>query len=76
MKPEDADAEDKSSSGGDVAVGKSTLVLVGVNEPVPEEFMPTVIDNVDHVMTVDGAPPLCLCIWDTAGSDDYDRCGC
>ena len=38
----------------------------------PEEYVPTVFENMTHTMEYNGEKILLL-LWDTAGQEDYDR---
>ena len=57
---------------GDGVVGKTSLILSFVSGTFPGEYYPTVLDECEAKMMVDQIP-ISLTIWDTAGSEDYDR---
>lgn len=57
---------------GDGAVGKTCLLVAYQSGSFPEEYVPTVFENMTHTMDYNGGKVLLL-LWDTAGQEDYDR---
>jgi len=57
---------------GDGAVGKTCLLVAYQSGTFPEEYVPTVFENMTHTMEYNGEKILLL-LWDTAGQEDYDR---
>jgi len=71
--PEEVDASNlKLVVVGDGAVGKTSLLYVYNNGEFPEEYVPTVFENVAKNVTYKGKT-VTLRLYDTAGQEEYDR---
>ncbi|KAJ3116402.1 GTP-binding protein Rho1 [Phlyctochytrium bullatum] len=57
---------------GDGACGKTCLLIVYSTGQFPEVYVPTVFENYDAVIYVDGRT-VDMSLWDTAGQEGYDR---
>mmetsp|Transcript_14627 Transcript_14627/g.16589 ORF Transcript_14627/g.16589 Transcript_14627/m.16589 type:complete len:204 (+) Transcript_14627:119-730(+) len=57
---------------GDGAVGKTSLLHAYVDETFTTEYVPTIFDNEQVNIKVDGKDYV-LGIWDTAGQEGFDR---
>ena len=56
---------------GDGAVGLTYLIISVVKDGIPTEYIPTVFDNYEMTLWVDGRP-VHIKIHDTAGQEEYD----
>uniref|UniRef100_A0A7S2CL62 Uncharacterized protein n=1 Tax=Haptolina brevifila TaxID=156173 RepID=A0A7S2CL62_9EUKA len=57
---------------GDGMVGKTAMLHSYANNRFPQGYEPTIFDNYTVCVAL-GDRQLSLCIWDTAGQEDYDR---
>lgn len=56
---------------GEEAVGKTCLLVCYTTNTFPEEYTPTVVENYNAQITVDGKT-VRLNMWDTAGQEEYN----
>lgn len=57
---------------GDDAVGKTSLALTHSTGEFPRDYIPTVTDTFEMTLDQSGRGHT-ISVWDTVGSDDYDR---
>ena len=57
---------------GDGAVGKTCLLMSYANNTFPSQYVPTVFDNYEHHVMIDGEQYI-VGLWDTGGGEDYAR---
>lgn len=57
---------------GDGNVGKTCLLIARTQNAFPKVYVPTVFDNHQLQMEMDGIP-ISIDLWDTAGQEDFDR---
>jgi Ras-related C3 botulinum toxin substrate 1 len=57
---------------GDGMVGKTSLLMAYTRSSGPAEYVPTVFDNMEAIIEVDGRP-VKYSLWDTAGQEAYCR---
>jgi small GTP-binding protein len=57
---------------GDTSCGKTALLITYATKRYQEGFLPTVFDNFETTVEVDGKP-VRLGLWDTAGQEKYDQ---
>ena len=58
---------------GDDTVGKTCLIISYTANMFPTEHVPNVFEARSSNEMLDGNKPVALVLWDTAGSDNYDR---
>ena len=57
---------------GDGGIGKTSLLVTYSTDAFPTKHVPTVFDNYEDDVTVDGHI-IKMELWDTAGQEEYDR---
>ena len=57
---------------GDGGIGKTSLLVTYSTDRFPTQHVPTVFDNYEDDITVDGQV-IRMELWDTAGQEEYDR---
>ena len=57
---------------GDATVGKTSLLISYTSNSFPRDYVPTIFDNFAVNLPYNGHA-ISLGLWDTAGSEDYDR---
>jgi len=57
---------------GDPGVGKTSFAITALTHQFPVDYIPTVADNADITLFVDGRP-VSFGLWDTAGQEEYSR---
>lgn len=63
----------KITTVGDGMVGKTCLLMTFVTNEFPSEYVPTVFDNYIYELDDEAGQQHTLCLWDTAGQEDFER---